>query len=359
MASKAAGPNLGVASQAHMIVLKAHTLADSQWAFEKARDDIVSQGRQQKSVILFARGPLICEPGQENQSPWKELKPLILDLFSKDIVVVTSSGNLGAAPGHSQIDCPIKTFAGPNYPLIVVGAVTNEGLVAIKPGDKTSFSQGGPQLTVSAPGLDVMCADSANNNTPRKDTGTSPAAAMTAGLVAYFLSFRNNRPFPVGGGNTAMNARNYLQNTAMWKRPGGQDNGIWNMVDSLNAAAGAPDAPVASAPASSTTSAPAAVVTPWCTNHKRTGAHDDYQIAIHGMTGGILQFFHDNHASDLFQQESGCGTSNSWTWIWDNDQHTVGSVTFNMPWGIKGGCIERAFMTAAKGGPQIATCQQI
>jgi chitinase len=172
---------------------------------------------------------------------------------------------------------------------------------------------------------------------------------MTAGLVAYFLSFRNSRPFPVRGGNTATNARNYLRDIARWQRPGGQINAIWNMVDSLNA-------PVAQTPTTTPTPAQPAI-TPSCTNTKRTNIPDDYHIEIHGITGDVLQNFGTDRLSKLFKEENGCGGSNSWKWIWDNDGHAVGSVTFNLPLGMKGGCVERAFMTAA-GGPQIAKCVQ-
>lgn len=73
------------------------------------------------------------------------------------------------------------------------------GKVALNPGKTTSFSQGGPLVTVWAPGKDVTCA-AHDQNGNRLDTGISPASAMTAGLVAYFLSLRQSLPFPVGGG---------------------------------------------------------------------------------------------------------------------------------------------------------------
>lgn len=59
MASKAVGPNLGVASNAHLIVVKAKgSVADNLWAFEQTRDDVLANAdnRKGKSVVLFARG---------------------------------------------------------------------------------------------------------------------------------------------------------------------------------------------------------------------------------------------------------------------------------------------------------------
>ena len=169
---------------------------------------------------------------------------------------------------------------------------------------------------------------------------------MTAGLVAYFLSFRTNPKFTVGGGQTAANARAYLKGTARWTRPSGQDPAIWNMVDSVNAAGGTPTKPQPDPvqPA----------VTPSCTNTQRHGAHDDYHIEIDGMTGHVIA----DGGKNLAAQQKGCGIYNSWNWSWSNDDKTEASVTFNQPLGMKGGCVERAFMTAADGGPQIAKCKK-
>jgi hypothetical protein len=234
MASKAVGPNLGVASNAHLIVVKAKgSAADNLWAFEQTRDDVLANAdnRKGKSVVLFARGQTFAGLG-DNAAPWPQMKPLMQELFDNDIVVVTSSGNNGEAPGHQNVELLPKTWATDDFPLIVVGAVTTQGKEAFYPGKQQSFSQIGPKVTVWAPGVDIRCADS-KTQTTRLDTGTSPASAMAAGLVAYFLSFRNNRPFAIGGGNTARNARDYLKNTAKWVRPGGKDPAIWNGVDSL------------------------------------------------------------------------------------------------------------------------------
>lgn len=224
-----------------------------------------------------------------------------------------------------------------------------QGKVALNQGKTTSFSQAGPLVTVWAPGKDVTCA-AHNQNGNRLDTGTSPASAMTARLVAYFLSLRQKPPFPVSGGNTAGNARNYLKNTARWTRPGGNDPAIWNGIDSLEGAADAsPTQPAPTTP----TPTPQGPERPSCTNTKRTGEHDDYHIEINHMTGDVIA----DGGKNLAAQEKGCGIYNSWNWQWTKDDKTEAMVTFNQPWDLKGGCVERAFTTAAL-QPQIAKCEQ-
>ena len=347
MASKALGPNLGVASKSHLIVLKATgSSADNIWAYQQAKDDIIAKGRRGKAVVAIARGASIVYPGIENTTPFREIKPILQSMFPEDIVVVTSSGNLGELPGHEEVDSPPKIWSADTYPLIVVGAVDNQGKVALNPGKTKSFSQGGPKVTVWAPGKDVTCA-AHDQNGNKLDTGTSPASAMTAGLVAYFLSLREHPPFPVGGGNTAGNARTYLKNTARWIRPEGRDPAIWNMIDSLE---GAAEDTNVTKPGSAP---PAAPLLPSCINTKRTGAYLDYHIEISHMTGDVIK----DGGKKLAEEQKGCGWLNSWNWEWTKDDKSEAKATFNQPWGMKGGCVERAFMTAA-GGPQIAKCEQ-
>ena len=135
IASKAAGGNLGAASNADMIVLKAKpSPADNIWAFEQAHDDILNRGLQGKAVVLFTRGATFSGAGVEAEDPWPTLNAKFPLLFADDIVIVTSSGNAGELPGHEDVDRPPKSWAASDYPLIVVGATDTQGKVAIKPG---------------------------------------------------------------------------------------------------------------------------------------------------------------------------------------------------------------------------------
>lgn len=54
---------------------------------------------------------------------------------------------------------------------------------------------------------------------------------QVAGLLAYFLGL-DPPPFVVGGGNTAKNAKKFLQTRGSWQRdPGGPKNVVWNLED--------------------------------------------------------------------------------------------------------------------------------
>lgn len=65
-------------------------------------------------------------------------------------------------------------------PIINVGSVDQYGATDLD-------SQGGPLLTVLAPGKHVCCAGRTGNN-ERQVSGTSAAAAAVAGLAAYLFS---------------------------------------------------------------------------------------------------------------------------------------------------------------------------
>ncbi len=50
-------------------------------------------------------------------------------------------------------------------------------------------------------------------------------------MLAYFLGL-DPPPFVVGGGNTAKNAKKFLQGRGSWQRnPGGPKNVVWNLED--------------------------------------------------------------------------------------------------------------------------------
>ena len=142
---------------------------------------------------------------------------------------------------------------------------------------------------------------------------------------------------------------------ARWTRPGGENPAIWNMIDSLNANANLASSssvpPIAtSSLRPSPTPPPPPAMTPSCTNTRRSGLHDDYHIEIIDMTGNVIR----EGSHQLYHTESGCGILNSWTWTTAPNGLSA-NVTFNQPLGMKGGCVERAFISAA-GGPQIAPC---
>ena len=144
--AKAAGPTLGVARNADIVIVKS-TLRTSRMldAFYKIRNDVEKKGKKGKAVINFS-GSFGNNAPDAQKDKWTKryLQPLIDD----DVVIVLSSGN--SAQTTPDIDSYPKTAAR-TLPIINVGNCNNDG--------KTSLtSQGGPLLSVVAPGDNIRCA---------------------------------------------------------------------------------------------------------------------------------------------------------------------------------------------------------
>ena len=54
------------------------------------------------------------------------------DMFDEDIVIVNASGNDGELPGRSDADTVPTTYESAKFPLIVVSAVDNDGVLPIE-----------------------------------------------------------------------------------------------------------------------------------------------------------------------------------------------------------------------------------
>lgn len=72
-------------------------------------------------------------------------------LIKIDVPVVLSAGN-GKTEGQLNVNDFPQFLEGPDLPLIIVGANDYDGKVS-------AFSQGGPHLTVLAPGEDIQAED--------------------------------------------------------------------------------------------------------------------------------------------------------------------------------------------------------
>lgn len=101
VASKAAGSIYGVSKYSGLVIVKAsNNLLDIEYAFGLAYDDIVAQGRQESSVILFAKSSIETydpfHPDWLSLPPeWVSIRELLELLSSKGINVVVSTGNEG------------------------------------------------------------------------------------------------------------------------------------------------------------------------------------------------------------------------------------------------------------------------
>lgn len=93
------------------------------------------------------------------------LEHYLTKLIEEDVVVVSTAGNGGRIDQAVEVNRYPALFAAKGMPIIVVGAVDNWGRNA-------TFSQGGPLVSVMAPGHNIECA---SNRFPGKQiqSGTS------------------------------------------------------------------------------------------------------------------------------------------------------------------------------------------
>lgn len=119
-------------------------------------------------------------------------------MIQRGVIIVNSAGNNAVrvpstkvyrdliAHEHSSTqnrNATIDNFPatlGGELPMFVVGAVDERG-------DTYINGQGGPLLTVSAPGVDVLCAAYQGRGS-QISSGTSFSAPMVGGLAAYLFS---------------------------------------------------------------------------------------------------------------------------------------------------------------------------
>ncbi|KAK7702656.1 hypothetical protein SLS64_009619, partial [Diaporthe eres] len=140
-------------------------------AFAMIGQDVAQRGLKGKAVIscsLTASEDSITEMGIAR------LRRVLGVLVSLDIPIILSAGNYGG---------DINTYPpmlADELPLITVGAVDDKGEIA-------SWSQGGALLTTAAGGVGIVCATNEGVDAYRIKQGTSFAAPLVAGMVAYWL----------------------------------------------------------------------------------------------------------------------------------------------------------------------------
>lgn len=168
VASKAAGAGFGVSKESRLIILKATTtVSNLNWGLYRARDDIIAKNRQGRSVVLFAKSN--SAPGIPAGGEWLKMRSIMKELFDIDAVVVNSAGNKATRPGRRQVDTVPQLWESPDFPLIVAGAVNNNGL-------RIQESQGPAHVTAWAPGFNVGCVRGQYTS----GTGTSTSAGAVS-----------------------------------------------------------------------------------------------------------------------------------------------------------------------------------
>ncbi|KAI1041043.1 hypothetical protein LB505_005799 [Fusarium chuoi] len=203
-ASKALGSTVGVAPKADLVAVK---LQLTSWSMLKAWQAVildVQQNRLQgKAVVSYSKATIAWRIDRGESYFGVVLLSLLKNLEALDVVVVSSSGNEG-----SNIDVhSYPSLFADQTPIIVTGAVDNEGKLAF-------FSQGGPLVTTTAPGVAVKCAAMSGTSAYQageESTGTSFSTPAVAGLAAYFLSLDSLRPRLQVRGSVARNVKALIQ----------------------------------------------------------------------------------------------------------------------------------------------------
>ncbi|KLO82360.1 Uncharacterized protein LW93_9556 [Fusarium fujikuroi] len=203
-ASKALGSTVGVAPKADLVAVK---LQLTSWSMLKAWQAVILDVQQNmlqgKAVVSYSKATIAWRIDRGESYFGVVLLSLLKNLEALDVVVVSSSGNEG-----SNIDVhSYPSLLADQTPIIVTGAVDNEGKLAF-------FSQGGPLVTTTAPGVAVKCAAMSGTSAYQageESTGTSFSTPAVAGLAAYFLSLDSLRPRLQVRGSVARNVKALIQ----------------------------------------------------------------------------------------------------------------------------------------------------
>ena len=196
-----ANNNLGIAGEAQVKILEMKALdssffngcSGSDSDIAQAIMDAADQGAQIISMSIGGAGS-------------NAMKNAVDYAYNKGVILVAAAGNDGQNNG---IDYP---GAYPN--VIAVGALTS-GKV------RASYSDGGPELDISAPGSNVLSTYTGSNSDYQPLSGTSMATPAVAGALALALSCAPN-------GTTRATVVNALYSTAQDLGVAGRDDAYGN-----------------------------------------------------------------------------------------------------------------------------------
>jgi subtilisin family serine protease len=156
VASKALGQINGIAKGATLISVKLrYEIGEIMFAFTLIKHDLLNRrledGKALNAVVVCTvlEPEIFPDPDVAKKSRKGQNLIRVLDsIHSEGVPIVFASGNAGDISGRENIDNYPQVLEGPGTPIINVGGTTLQG-------DRWGKSQGGPQLTIYAPGEDV------------------------------------------------------------------------------------------------------------------------------------------------------------------------------------------------------------
>lgn len=176
-----------------MIVIKnTDAVIDFVPAMEQILEDITTKGRAQKSVVIYTGGWTVSwiddyEDLKDDIYHQRSYGDIVRQLLAEGVPVVCASGNDGALKGRENIDTLPALFQDDGTPLINVGAADYAG-------QRWFASQGGSQLTIYAPGVDITIPQNVDRQS-RTDSGTS-LGQWHCGIQSHKLLTKPLQPQP-------------------------------------------------------------------------------------------------------------------------------------------------------------------
>ena len=170
MASVIVGATLGVVRDATLKVVKIpYGSGVTNTTLLQAFDAVLADHLQTPSVVKVVNCSWVIAKSQV-------LDTKIADLQANGLVVVAAAGNqLDAADNYSPVG--LDTIIG------VGAADAYDRVISWASGMGSNY---GPEVDITAPGIDISCAQS--DGTIGTSSGTSLAAAITTGVVAQFIN---------------------------------------------------------------------------------------------------------------------------------------------------------------------------
>ena len=144
------------------------------WAFSIINTDIRDRRTAHPVVVAYPWTSYNVDP-----IPWSLIKTHFEQIFDQGGTIIVPSGNNATTPGRQDVDTLPAMWESPAFPLVVVGAVNNIGIIP-------SFSQGPTHVTVWAPGVAVQCAKRYGFN---YRSGTSQSTGLVRLNICYNLSW--------------------------------------------------------------------------------------------------------------------------------------------------------------------------